>query len=166
LSDCQGQVKCVFGQVKTAPNLSDRASENDSVICSIPEEQNYYYWIIQCWKSQEIVEYHKNISYQISINHKVFKFQSSIQEFFSLKELSNWKPRYITVHQNLRVGKVWEVTTLNLCSKKEIISDSKGSITQYSYKFHSSSKLENRIIVSFRSKQHPSIVISVLPVFR
>jgi hypothetical protein len=26
--------------VKTAPNLSDRASENDSVICSIPEEQN------------------------------------------------------------------------------------------------------------------------------
>jgi hypothetical protein len=40
LSDCPGQVKCVFGQVKTAPNLSDRASENDSVICSIPEEQN------------------------------------------------------------------------------------------------------------------------------
>ena len=35
-----GQVKCVFGQVKTAPNLSDRASENDSVISSIPEEQN------------------------------------------------------------------------------------------------------------------------------
>jgi hypothetical protein len=33
-------VKCFFGQVKTAPNLSDRASENDSVICSIPEEQN------------------------------------------------------------------------------------------------------------------------------
>ena len=35
LSDCQGQVK-------PAPNLSDRASENDSVIhvCSIPEEQN------------------------------------------------------------------------------------------------------------------------------
>jgi hypothetical protein len=33
LSDCPGQVK-------TAPNLSDRASENDSVICSIPEEQN------------------------------------------------------------------------------------------------------------------------------
>jgi hypothetical protein len=94
---------------------------------------------------QVIVEYHKNISYQISINHKVFKFQSSIQEIFSLKELSNWKPRYITlkVHQNLRVGKVWEVTTLNLCSKKEIISDSKGSITQYFYKFHSSSKLEN-----------------------
>ena len=27
-------------QVKTTPNLSDRASENDSVICSIPEEQN------------------------------------------------------------------------------------------------------------------------------
>jgi hypothetical protein len=23
-------VKCVFGQVKTAPNLSNRASENDS----------------------------------------------------------------------------------------------------------------------------------------
>jgi hypothetical protein len=33
-------VKCVFGQVKTAPNLSDWASENDSEICSIPEEQN------------------------------------------------------------------------------------------------------------------------------
>jgi hypothetical protein len=33
LSDCPGQVK-------TTPNLSDRASENDSVICSIPEEQN------------------------------------------------------------------------------------------------------------------------------
>jgi hypothetical protein len=43
LSDCPGQVKCVFGQVKTAPNLSDRASENNSVICSIPEEQNDQY---------------------------------------------------------------------------------------------------------------------------
>ena len=32
MSDCPGQVKCVFGQVKMAPNLSDRASENDSVI--------------------------------------------------------------------------------------------------------------------------------------
>ena len=40
LSDCPGQVKCVFGQVKTAPNLSDRASDNVSVICSILEEQN------------------------------------------------------------------------------------------------------------------------------
>jgi hypothetical protein len=28
------------GLVKTAPNLSDRASENDSVICSIHEKQN------------------------------------------------------------------------------------------------------------------------------
>jgi hypothetical protein len=33
-------LKCVFGQVKTAPNLPDGASENYSVICSIPEEQN------------------------------------------------------------------------------------------------------------------------------
>jgi hypothetical protein len=33
LSDCPGQVK-------TALNLSNRASENDSVTCSIPEEQN------------------------------------------------------------------------------------------------------------------------------
>jgi hypothetical protein len=40
VADCPGQVKCVFGQVKTAPNLSDGASENYSVICSIPEEQN------------------------------------------------------------------------------------------------------------------------------
>jgi hypothetical protein len=40
LSDCPGQVKCIFGQVKAAPNLSNRASENDSVICSIPVEQN------------------------------------------------------------------------------------------------------------------------------
>ena len=29
MSDCPGQVECVFGQVKTAPNLSVRASEND-----------------------------------------------------------------------------------------------------------------------------------------
>jgi len=35
-----GASEMVFGQVKTAPNLSDRESENDSVICSIPEEQN------------------------------------------------------------------------------------------------------------------------------
>jgi hypothetical protein len=33
LSDCPEQVK-------TASNLFDRASENDSVICSISEEQN------------------------------------------------------------------------------------------------------------------------------
>jgi hypothetical protein len=30
----------VLAQVKTAPNLPDGASENYSVICSIPEEQN------------------------------------------------------------------------------------------------------------------------------
>ena len=40
INGCPGQVKCVFGQVKTAPNLPDGASENYSVICSIPEEQN------------------------------------------------------------------------------------------------------------------------------
>ena len=39
----RGKLKCVFVQVKTAPNLSDGASENDSVICSIPEEQNDYW---------------------------------------------------------------------------------------------------------------------------
>ena len=47
-SHCEGDQKvccCIdsellTGQVKTAPDLSDRASENDSVICSIPEEQN------------------------------------------------------------------------------------------------------------------------------
>jgi hypothetical protein len=35
-----GENKYDVDQVKTAPNLSDRAGENDSVICSIPEEQN------------------------------------------------------------------------------------------------------------------------------
>ena len=39
INGCPMQVKCVFGQVKTAPNLSDRASENDSVTCSIPEDK-------------------------------------------------------------------------------------------------------------------------------
>ena len=55
MPDCPGQVKWVFGQVKTAPNLPKGASENYSVICSIPEEQNDWYWIIQCWKSWRIL---------------------------------------------------------------------------------------------------------------
>ena len=46
LSDCPGQVKCVFGQVKTAPILSDRASENDSVIWASRRMYHVFYAIL------------------------------------------------------------------------------------------------------------------------
>jgi hypothetical protein len=50
--------------VKTAPNLSDRASENDSVICSIPEEQNDYY--IELFSVGSRSEFYLNIaSYRV-----------------------------------------------------------------------------------------------------
>ena len=57
-------MKCVFGQVKTAPNWSERASENDSVICSIPEEQNDYY--IELFSVGSRSEFYLNIaSYRV-----------------------------------------------------------------------------------------------------
>jgi hypothetical protein len=41
--------------LRASENGTQLASENYSVICSIPEEQNGWYWIIQCWKSWRIL---------------------------------------------------------------------------------------------------------------
>ena len=52
-SIARGKWNASSGKWKRHPTY--RASENYSVICSIPEEQNDEYWIIQCWKSWRIL---------------------------------------------------------------------------------------------------------------
>jgi hypothetical protein len=74
--------------VKTAPNLSDRASENNSVICSIPEERGIVVTILKMATSRNssmsgINSGHHNLpTYEISLKSDNVEFVRYCGEHF------------------------------------------------------------------------------------